>query len=284
MSDRNDPRYDDGELTPALRGGNGSADLRIKKLLQPQMVRVAADHNKRANWCHWLEHQVRQGDGSDPQNECLWGPTDPRDVAKHAAKLRIDAGIDKIRKNGVHMIEVVVSLRPGSCQDDRTFFEQALNWLADNFCGRSNLLSADVHRDEGAPHMHVLILPLVDGKMLGSDMVGSIGKLRALRSRFDKQVCRPHGLAMPVENLRGGGRTQASEAVLRQIERQGDVVTASSIWWAVKESIHRDPRLFLQALDIDVASFLPNRKLRNSTSIFISKGKGPQRLRQGDRY
>lgn len=273
MSDRHYSTCDGGEPTPSLRSGNGSAELRLEKFKQAHMLRVAANHNKRTGWRPRPNPQAL--DAGAQENECLWGPTDPSEITKLAAKLRADAGVVKVRKNQVHIIEIVVSARPRACADDRAFFVAALDWIAENFGGLPNVLSADIHRDEASPHMHVLILPLVDGKMRGSDMVKAVGKLRALRSDFEEHVCRRHGLAMPVGVLRGESKARASETVLRALADQRDAVADSSIWWAVKESINRDPRPFLHALDIDVAPFLPSRKLRTSTAIFTSKGKGP---------
>jgi len=42
-----------------------------------------------------------------------------------------------------------------------------------NFAGE--LLSFDIHKDEAAPHAHAVILPLIDGKMQGSNMMAEKG-------------------------------------------------------------------------------------------------------------
>ncbi|WP_368923885.1 plasmid recombination protein, partial [Comamonas aquatica] len=55
--------------------------------------------------------------------------------------------------------------------DECAYFQAALDWMATEF-GSANLLSAVVHKDESAQHMHVLIVPLVQGSMQGSDLLG----------------------------------------------------------------------------------------------------------------
>src|SRR5207245_6185490 len=50
------------------------------------------------------------------------------------------------------------------------------------------VLSAVVHVDEAAPHMHVLLLPLLNGRMQGSDLVGSRSRLRAMQSEDRKST------------------------------------------------------------------------------------------------
>jgi Plasmid recombination enzyme len=63
--------------------------------------------------------------------------------------------------------------------------------------GSCRVLSADVHLDEPAPHMHVLLLPLCDGHMQGSAVVGGPSKLRATHAGFQADIGAKHGLAMP---------------------------------------------------------------------------------------
>ena len=62
-----------------------------------------------------------------------------------------------------------------------------------NLCGE--LLSIDVHLDESAPHAHALILPLINGKMQGNQLMGSTGNLMRLINLFHKEVARHYGLS-----------------------------------------------------------------------------------------
>ena len=57
------------------------------------------------------------------------------------------------------------------------------------------MISAIVHNDEGAPHCHVLILPLLNGRMIGSELMGGPAKLKAMQASFHEQVGQRHGLA-----------------------------------------------------------------------------------------
>src|SRR5205085_8346171 len=75
-------------------------------------------------------------------------------------------------------------------------FNATVGWVRSYF--GAPLLSAVVHRDEAAPHCHLLILPLVGGRMIGSALCGFKGKLRAMLDDFDEKVGRPNGLAAPV--------------------------------------------------------------------------------------
>lgn len=55
-------------------------------------------------------------------------------------------------------------------------------------------MSAVVHYDEAAPHCHVLLLPLVRGRMIGSDLIGGRAKLQAMQANFHEQVGQRYGL------------------------------------------------------------------------------------------
>ena len=50
--------------------------------------------------------------------------------------------------------------------DTNAFFEQTLEWLRDYWA--CPIISAFIHHDEANPHMHVLVLPLRDGRMIGA--------------------------------------------------------------------------------------------------------------------
>jgi hypothetical protein len=56
------------------------------------------------------------------------------------------------------------------------------------------VLSCVAHMDEGAPHAHALLLPLIDGHMVGSDLHGGKAKLAAMQASFHEAVGAPHGL------------------------------------------------------------------------------------------
>ena len=74
------------------------------------------------------------------------------------------------------------------------YFKRALGWISDRFGGRSNLISAVIHRDETTPHMQVLLVPLVDGKLNAKRLVGNRGDMQQMQTDFAEMVGAPHGL------------------------------------------------------------------------------------------
>jgi len=172
------------------------AILRVKKLRGAGIVRAAAAHNLRA-----IASELGAGGHIDASrcglNVHLAGPETPAEVEALAATRMEQAGVGlnrKLRKDAVRALEFVVSLPPGQCADEAGLFASALGWLAGRFGGGDNILCADVHRDEAAPHMHALLLPLIGGRMSGSDAVGGRPQLQKLHADFFTDVCKPYGL------------------------------------------------------------------------------------------
>jgi hypothetical protein len=59
-----------------------------------------------------------------------------------------------------------------------------------------------VHHDEAAPHCHILLLPLVGRRMIGSDLMGGPATLEARQADFHAKVGKRYGLALPVPRKR----------------------------------------------------------------------------------
>ena len=256
--------------------------LRAKKLKGSGIIRAAAAHNKRTI-------QAELGAGASIcaarsiLNECLAGPPRPEQVAQRARSMMEATGAVPRRKDAVRAIEFVVSLAPDHGVDDRALFADAVAWLGARFGGADNILSADVHRDEAAPHLHVLLLPLIGGKMQGSDALGGRAKLSALHADFHAQVAAPYGLKRAPARLQGNIKTTASSEVLQHMRSVADAALRSPVWGIIRECIERDPVPFMAALGI-VAPTTKAKPLRSMVAIFTSKGKGRDAPESGQPY
>jgi hypothetical protein len=157
-------------------------------------LKAAARHNLR-------EIGAERGRSFHPalagQNRIFSGPSAADEVSARADSLLAQAGIRTLRKDAVRAIEIIVSLPESTsvALQDQVFSDTVV-W-AQRYFG-APLLSAVAHRDESMPHCHLLILPLVDGRMIGSKLVGYKGKLRAMLQDFDNKVGEPNGLTAPV--------------------------------------------------------------------------------------
>lgn len=256
-----------------------SADIRIKKLTGAHMVNVAAAHNKRERWSQQSKDPKSSMAG---KNVVAWGPSTSRGVAEDARQKITFAGITKVRKNGVYAIELIATLKSGTGIDEDLFFNDCMTWVQVRFGGSANLLSADIHRDEAEPHMHLLVLPLVDGRLKGSDLVGGPGKFRGHRRSFSEEVCNKHGLTMGTRVLRGDAKRDAADWIFARLEDDHDSILSSAMWPPVRRSIKRDPEPFLAAVGGNAATFLKSVKHRTMVQIFTGSGKGPRQPKYGE--
>jgi Plasmid recombination enzyme len=246
------------------------AVVRVAKLQGAGKVKAAAAHNKRT-----IQAELGARGHINPLrttlNESLHGLASPDAIATYANDRMAAAGITKLRKDAVRAVEWLFSLPANHAIDDTRFFAGCVQWVADNFGGAGNLLCADIHRDEAAPHCHVLVLPLIDGKMNGSAAVGGRAKVKALKEDFHNKVAKGYGLRRETGKLQGAQKNEAVAMVLKRLNEDADPALVSAVWQYVREAIGNDPRPYMQALGLE----LPQRPLRRTMAqIFTSKGKG----------
>lgn len=158
------------------------------------VIRVAAMHNLREIAA---EFGVGVDSHIDPSrielNYRLRGPETAAGVAELARALLDNAGVKNLRKDAAMALELIFSLPQRCAIEHRVFFAEAVLW-ADAFFN-APILSAVVHLDEAAPHCHVLVLPLVNGRMNGGKLAGGPSRIRLMQADFGDKVGKRYGLA-----------------------------------------------------------------------------------------
>lgn len=232
--------------------------LRIKSLNVKTMrgvsspksvIRVAAMHNLR-------EIAAEFGIGADSHidpsriklNYQLRGPETAAGVAELAQVLLDGAGINSLRKDAAMALEVIFSLPQGCAIDHREFFAESVAW-ADAFFN-APILSAAVHLDEAAPHCHVLVLPLVGGRMNGGKLAGGPSKIRLMQADFSDKVGKRYGLAQqaPRKSHSAATRQQAMDSAFAMLEANSGLNGA--VLCALLKPHAKNPEPLLLALGI----------------------------------
>lgn len=224
--------------------------LRIAKMKGGGKIKAAARHNLR-------EIQAEQGANShiDPTrthlNIVLRGTGNAADVASLAVQLMEQAKV-KRRSDEVLGLEVIVSLRPASGIDERAFFDAAVCW-ADSFF-EIPILSAVIHNDEAAPHCHIIMLPLFDGRMIGSALVGSKARLSAMQADFFDKVGQPYGLTRPtpIKRLSNVARATAAAKVIDYLAKHPKSINEPTICDALRDALTDNPMPVMVALGLDM--------------------------------
>ena len=80
----------------------------------------------------------------------------------------------KVRSDAVYMCSFVLTASPEffkvtTPDKQQRFFRDFTNFFKDKY-GEENVLSAIVHLDETNPHMHLNLIPIVDGKLCAKEL------------------------------------------------------------------------------------------------------------------
>jgi hypothetical protein len=224
----------------------------IKKLTGSGIVAVASKHNLRELG---LSHGTHIDLRKSASNRILRGPDNAAAVAELARSLMDAAGVTTLRKDAVRALEIVFSLPASSGIDAHDFLVRSVAWVEQHF--GAPVISAIEHHDEGAPHAHVLLVPLVDGCMVGSRMMGGPSKLRATQEAFHDQVGRHFGLTRKAHQTRlsSAYRRRAADAAIgalkANVERLNDPEVAAALG-ALIGANGADPDQLLRVLGIQL--------------------------------
>ena len=151
--------------------------------------------------------------------------------------------LTKPRKNAVHAIEIMVSIPPTVNINQLAFFIAARDWIKAHYGGL--MIHAVIHNDEDAPHMHVILLPIVNKRLKGNDLKGNRTRLIQLQSEFYEQVSAPFGFDKPRPKS-ANTLKQTSQAVIDAIERKPYLWTQPDFQNTVMQAILKIPIAFLK--------------------------------------
>jgi hypothetical protein len=172
----------------------------------------------------------------------------------------------KLRKDAVRAEEVVISLPVGVRVNIEGFFDDSLAWVRAFY--NVPVLSAVVHLDEAAPHLHVLLLPLQDGRMVGSDLVGNITRLQAMQSGFFEAVASKHGLTKPKaeKRLSRTVRDMAARLVLNCLQSHPERLQLPDVRTALVQLVAAKPMQLIAALGLEMPA---SKAKKNRTLVQI---------------
>ena len=132
----------------------------------------------------------------------------------------------KVRENQVRAMGFIVSSNDALDEKSaREFLDRSINWFGARY-GYENLLAAQIHLDEGTPHAHIWIAPVIRGEdghdrlcakeLFAPDKrrknadgkweVTAQGTMSRLQEDFWEQVAKPYGYERPMRHeLRAKG-------------------------------------------------------------------------------
>ena len=194
---------------------------------------------------------------------------------KDSIKVHEEQTRKRIRHDAVLAIEVVFSV-PVSRADLNTeeYFKDCLAWTIEQFSPAS-LLTTDVHLDEAAPHMHVILSCVTPNKLIGSKIKGNKARYQERTDHFFHNVACKYGLNLPPIKLLKSDRLRLAKEVISRAENTQDPMTKSQHYELIRTSIRQDPTPFALNLGIEIQT--TPKKMRTVMQIMTSKGKGSNR-------
>lgn len=217
---------------------------------KPCSLTDAARHNRRE-----IQAELGSGFRIDParsrRNETIVGPATAAGVVALADQVASQAGIDlkAMRRDHCQAVELVFSVAADAGIDDGGYFRDCLQWAERVFPGVA-VLAADIHRDESAPHAHILLSPIKGGKFVGSALIGRV-ELAKLRESFWQEVAGPAGFRRSGGKLCGASKEAARMAVVKRLELLQAPELRGPLWNITAKQIAADPLPYLIALGID---------------------------------
>lgn len=119
---------------------------------------------------------------------------------------------DKIRKNGVRAIELLMTASPDAMQkksrkQQLAYLNDCLHWAEDVF-GKNNIFLKSVQFDETTPHLSMFLVPIDEkGKLNCRYFLGGREKLSQLQDNFYENVGKKHGLERGIKGSKAKHKT-----------------------------------------------------------------------------
>lgn len=227
----------------STRGGRKPCDLLTAARHNLREIQAELGANGHIN-------SQRMGD-----NVTLLGPDTAAKVQAQADGLLATVDTSRLKRDHVQAIEVLFSLPLGALIEPIGYFTKCLAWV--RVALPLPVLSAVMHMDEAAPHMHALLLPMKDGKHVGGALI-DLEAIKRLRESFFQKVAGPAGLKRTGAKVRGQVKQWAIAAVLARCEAMGLPSAMGPLWADYRASIEREPTPHLLALGIDVNAIRPD--------------------------
>lgn len=193
-------------------------------------------------------------------NYFMFGADNSIELMASIKKMITDAGVMTPRKNGIFVLELIASLPPDTRLDKSSYFAGCLSWAKKYY--QLPVVSAVVHLDESAPHVHIWLLAFKNGKMCGSEIVGGLKQIYAAHESFYLSVGASHGLVRPKRQkaISWTIRKQAAQILFDELKSNHDILNEPGIKSALLELLEKDPERLMLEMGLDMP------KIRSTTT------------------
>lgn len=196
------------------------------------------------------------------QNKLLHGPATAQGISEAAWRMIRQARV-QVRKNASMGIELIFSLPPSTSFDPADYFTDAMHWASRYF--GVPLLSAVIHNDQTLPHMHVILLPLLDGikpVLNASKVLGGLKETYAMHATFHAEVGSRYGMrgVQSTQKRRSRSeRVRCASAIIEELKRTNEPFNKPEVCRLLQAAIAVDPEPLLAELGLRMPVAKPAR-------------------------
>jgi hypothetical protein len=169
------------------------------------------------------------------------------------------AGIDMTTKHNKrhdkgYALETVFTPSSGWEGDSASLFRDCCEWQAKFYQG-CPIVHAVIHYDEGTPHLHTVMVPIVGDRLPASEVRGfKAATTERNRDLFNK-VAHKYGFTSS-EYLKGAIKKKAAQKVIDKCLQINPEEFRSALWSPIKQAIEARPEPFMSELDILLSDVL----------------------------
>lgn len=204
-------------------------------------------------------------------NIVLKGGHTSADVASEVNALMKSVIVSKWRTDTIGAIELIFSLPSTAKINHRDYFSASVEW-AENFFSVP-VVSAVIHLDEDAPHCHVILVPIVNGKLCGSQVIGNKWRMAAMHEDYHNSVGKQYGLARPTPKKRYGAaiKQECKELAFKKLETNCGLNDDLLLFFI--EACMDSPEALLQKLGLE----MPTSKPKTTFAAIMTKPCKPEK-------
>jgi len=137
----------------------------------------------------------------------------PEAVKKHLVLAGLDLDhFSYKKKNRGFAVEFLFTVTAGHQCNFLSLYKDALQWLQ-SYYPECPIVHAVIHFDEGTPHMHVILVPLLNGRLQADKIKGYKGKSLARNKALFDVLDKKYGLTFP-KFLKGHEKKVGAEMAL----------------------------------------------------------------------
>ena len=210
------------------------AILRMEKIKSVTKGGARLKHNRRQIECPTANKEKEN-------KTLLVSPTAKEDKKKSFKEMfKERVGDQRIRKNAVHAIEVVMTFSPGAILGEENIKKWAFDsvrWLADTFGGRQNVVDSQLHLDEATPHIHSIVIPIDEkGKLNAREFLGGTrNRMVELQTKY-AEAMKEHGLERGISKQITKAQHKASTKYhAEQAEKESRLQAYETVFGTEKE-------------------------------------------------